>query len=60
MGLANDDCLRVVGGFMCSVYLWPNMAHELAMDEIDEEHIIPHPTPSVADYLCEAEYRSGE
>ena len=30
---------------------------EMAMDDIDEHHLKPHPDPTKADYICEAQYR---
>jgi hypothetical protein len=29
---------------------------EMALDDIDEHHLRPHPEPSKADYLCDAKY----
>jgi hypothetical protein len=30
---------------------------EMAMDDIDEHHLKPHPYLTKADYICEAQYR---
>jgi hypothetical protein len=30
---------------------------EMAMDDIDEHHLKPHPDASKADYICDAKYR---
>jgi hypothetical protein len=30
---------------------------EIAMDDIDEHHLKPHPDRTKADYMCEAQYR---
>jgi hypothetical protein len=35
----------------------PDGEIQMAMEEIDEHHLKPHPDPSKADYLCEAKYR---
>ena len=48
----------VTSGLFCIwvAYDYSGEEVEMAMDDIDEHHLKPHPDPTKADYICEAQY----
>jgi hypothetical protein len=49
----------VTSGLFCIwvAYDYSGEEVEMAMEDIDEHHLKPHPDPTKADYICEAQYR---
>jgi hypothetical protein len=48
-----------ISGLFCIWVAYPASGEEIemAMDDIDEHHLKPHPDPTTADYICDAKYR---
>ncbi len=49
----------VTSGLFCIWVAYDDSGEEveMAMEDIDEHHLKPHPDPTKADYICEAQYR---